>query len=943
MTRLAICPQGHVWSAAGTAGDEGGLICPVCGQTGAQAAVEQTVGHETLEPLCVPPVISDVQPIRPVDGQASEHRDSGKPIVPGYEIVRELGRGGMGVVYLARHRELNRPVALKMILAGAHADAETLSRFHREAEAVARLQHPGFVQIHEVGEYQGRPYLTLEYVDGGNLAHHLAGATLAPRAAARLVETLARTVHYAHQRGIVHRDLTPRNILLARSNSRHGIRLNAADLKECEPKITDFGLAKELDGDMVQTQTGMVMGTPSYMSPEQALGKTREIGPGADIHALGAILYETLTGRPPYLAETSYDTLVQVIEREPTPPTRLQPSVPRDLETICLKCLAKDPLKRYTSAEALADDLHRFLVTEPILARRVSWRERAWKWGRRHPAVTALLVVVLLAVTTLTVGSVAYSARVRGERDRAETNFQLAMQAVDEMLTEVGEEQLASEPRMEEKRKALLAKALALYQQFLAQKGEDARVRLQTAQAHRRMADILRLLGQHDTARQAYQEAAVMLERLHFESPGDARYRRQMAYCHNMRGEALRAVGHHEEAETAYQQAESVLTSLAAEDDDDASSRQELARTLYNRGILQRQTQRSTEAESQFRQAVTLLAELINRDPETPTLQQHLARSYLNLGTVIPSQERYADAKEADDEAIEILVALSVRFPDNPDYRHELGVAYNNLGNLFVRTNRLTEARTAFSQSLEGFQELARDFPKVPTYRQELANSFNSLGSVRSYDKDYVGAAAAWEQAAELLEGLVSEHSDVAAYKGDLGMVLGNLGLAYHSRAQWPQARAYFDQSIDSLKQVLADHPDEAFYRQLLRDNYQNLAEVLLSLHDHAGAAEVAGALAEVFPQDGRDRYLAACFLARCANEAHHKNQPGQQDVVSPPYVEEAVAMLQQAVERGFRDAQQVDKDSAEVLLSLAARPDFQQVVDQIRSASQQIDHPSAE
>jgi serine/threonine-protein kinase len=211
-----------------------------------------------------------------------------------------------------------------------------LSRFRREAEAVARLQHPGFVQIHEVGECQGHPYLALEYVDGSNLAQRFAGATLAPRVAAGIVEILARTVHYAHQRGIVHRDLTPRNILLARSNSTHGIRLSAADPIECEPKITDFGLAKQLDSDMGQTQTGVIMGTPSYMSPEQALGKTHEISPATDVHALGAILYEALTGRPPFLAETSYDTLVQVIEREPTPPTRLQPSVHRDLETICL-------------------------------------------------------------------------------------------------------------------------------------------------------------------------------------------------------------------------------------------------------------------------------------------------------------------------------------------------------------------------------------------------------------------------------------------------------------------------------------------------------------------------------------------------------------------------------------------------------------------------------
>jgi tetratricopeptide (TPR) repeat protein len=790
------------------------------------------------------------------------------------------------------------------------------------------------VQIHEVGEFQGRPYFALEYVDGSNLAHQLAGATLAPRAAAALVETIARTIHYAHERGIVHRDLTPRNILLARGSSTYGIRMSA-DAAVYEPKITDFGLAKELDNDASQTQTGIIMGTPSYMSPEQALGRARDISPATDIHALGAILYEALTGRPPFLGETSYDTLLQVIERDPVPPSRLQPGVPRDLETICLKCLSKDAAKRYATAEALADDLHRFLVTEPILARRVAWHERAWKWGRRHPAVAALLGVVLLAVSTLTVGSLVYSARVRGERDRAETNFQLAMQAVDEMLSEVGEEQLAAEPRMEEKRKALLAKALTLYREFLAQKSDDARVRLQTAQAHRRMADILRLLGQNDTARDAYGEAIVLLARLHAESPAETTYHQQIAYCHNMRGESLRAVGRHDEAENAYQQAEEVLTSLAAADENDPSCRQELARTLYNRGILMRQTQRASEAESQFRRAVALLGELLKRAPNSPALQQHLARAYLNLGTVIPSPQRFADAKEANDQAIATLVALSEKFPDNPDYRHELGVAYNNLGNLFVRTNRTIEAKTAFSQSAERFAALARDFPKVPAYRSELANSFNSTGSVRAFEKDHEGAAEAWQQAAALLEGLASEHGNVATYRGDLGMVLGNLGLAHHARAQWPAAREHLAKSIEHLTRVVAESPDQAFYRQVLRDAYQNLAEVLLASHDHAAAAKAARSLADVFRQEGRDRYLAVCFLARCAGEVSADTTlgPAEREALAQDYADEAMALFRQAVERGFRDVDQIEKDREHALQSLAARPDFQELVRGISGA----------
>jgi serine/threonine protein kinase/WD40 repeat protein len=319
------------------------------------------------------------------------------PEVPGYQVLGELGRGGMGVVYWAWQTSLNRPVALKMILAGAHASSQEVARFQTEAEAVARLHHPHTVQIYEVGRHDKHPYMALEYVDGGSLAQKLAGAPLPARKAAELLQTLARAVSYAHERGIVHRDLTPANVLLTSAG---------------EPKITDFGLAKLLVGDSdVQTRTGAIVGTPSYMAPEQARGKSKEVGPAADVYALGAILYEMLTGRPPFRAETPLDTLQQVQTQEPVPPSRLQPNVPRDVATICLKCLQKEPVRRYASAEALADDLHRFLAGMPIQARCVSSTERLWRWCRRNPAVAILTGSVLVLLVLIAIGSSLLSLR----------------------------------------------------------------------------------------------------------------------------------------------------------------------------------------------------------------------------------------------------------------------------------------------------------------------------------------------------------------------------------------------------------------------------------------------------------------------------------------------------------------------------------------------------
>jgi WD40 repeat protein len=339
------------------------------------------------------------------------------PTVPGYEIMGELGRGGMGVVYWAWQPELNRTVALKMVLAGAHAGPQELARFRTEAEAVGRLQHPHIVQIYGVGRHEDHPYLVLEYVDGGNLAQQLTGTPFPARRAAELVETLARAVDHAHQRGIVHRDLTPGNVLLAADG---------------QPKITDFGLAKLLvGGGAVRTQSGAIVGTPSYMAPEQAAGKTGEVGPATDVYGLGAILYELLTGRPPFRAETPLETLLQVQADEPVPPSRLQPKLPPDLGTICLKAIAKAPERRYPSAGDLADDLHRWLSGEPIRARPVSARERVWAWAKRRPAVAALLLVSGGATLMLVGGAVGlwYHGRLQEEFGKTQEALETARRA----------------------------------------------------------------------------------------------------------------------------------------------------------------------------------------------------------------------------------------------------------------------------------------------------------------------------------------------------------------------------------------------------------------------------------------------------------------------------------------------------------------------------------
>jgi serine/threonine protein kinase len=459
------------------------------------------------------------------DPPASEERPA--PPISGYQILGELGRGGMGVVYKARQIRLNRPCALKMILGGGHASPESAARFLAEAQAIAQLQHPHIVQIHHIGEADGLPFFELEYLPGGSLDRRLKGTPWPARRAAELIESVARGVTEAHRLGIVHRDLKPGNILLASDGT---------------PKITDFGLAKSLAADSGLTRTDSIMGSPGYMAPEQAEGKAKQVGPLADVYAMGAILYELLTGGPPFRGTTALEILDQVKNAEPVPPSRLVPGLPRDVETIALKCLQKEPAQRYDSAAALAEDLRRFRGGESIVARPVPFWERAVKWARRRPAIATLAAAILLLVaalmglgvlsykkidSALRIAEVRRKAAEESQREAikqskaADANFARARKAVDDSFTIVSESKLLNVPGLRALRADLLGSSMRFYEEFLRERSDDPSLTNDLVRTRLRVADVFRELGRTKEANESYEAAIAGFEQARRDRPDD--------------------------------------------------------------------------------------------------------------------------------------------------------------------------------------------------------------------------------------------------------------------------------------------------------------------------------------------------------------------------------------------------------------------------------------
>jgi serine/threonine-protein kinase len=843
-----------------------------------------------------------------------------------------------------------------MILSGSHASPELFARFRAEAEAVARLQHPNIVQIYEIGEAEDHPFFSLEFVGGGSLAQQLTGAPQPPVQSAHLIRTLALAMRVAHESGIVHRDLKPGNILLSgewrvgsgecktQTQEEHsklsgtqavakgggtGIsttvsasrsQLSTPDSPLATPKISDFGLAKRLDDQSGRTQSGSILGTPSYMAPEQAEGKVKEIGPLVDIYALGAILYELLTGRVPFRGESVWDTLQQVRTQEPVAPTELQPRVPRDLETICLKCLQKEPRKRYASAAALAEDLRRFEAGEPIVARPVGAPERLWRWCRRNPRLAMLSGAVAVLLVTVAATALGFAWQLKREKDQTEAAWK---QADDSARAEAQARQLAD------------------------QKASEANTARQLAQDNAKVA-----VDQHSAA---IDQLLHLVEKLHKrlskKETGQAAERQLQALREEINAMALDSV-----AAMSRDVKRSGLTSFS------------MLRAHFQMGNLLLRLGQGEESFRQYQLALDNVRAVAQKEPDNDKARGNLALVLAVLGRLV--LEWHADARAAREyflQALQVHEDLRARprsaFYKEVDhwrllsgYHHDLGVAAVHLGDPEA-------AQREFLQTLALREKWLQADTQNNSARIALAQAYCSSGDVSWRLGDFNAACEYLGKGLAICESLVHHEPKQRAWKLDLAEVCESRGDVRLRFGEIEEAHADYQRSLLLLQELAGGEAEEAGLSGRLGRAHYRMATCLLRLgkrteadKDFERALQLQEQASNAVPGNLRHQAELMLAMVRCgrhAQAAQHvqklsESHPHQADVLfnvarcyaicaSPPVagsterqqmLEKSLRALRDLVDQGWRDRLALETDPD--LDAISSEPAFRHLLKQL-------------
>jgi tetratricopeptide (TPR) repeat protein len=823
-----------------------------------------------------------------------------------YLVGRRIARGGMGVVYEARQVGLDRPVALKLILTGQFASSAEVQRFRREAEAAAELDHPHIVPIYEIGEHQGQHYFAMKFVNGAGLDRHVARFTEDPQATARLLAAIAEAVHHAHQRGILHRDLKPGNILID---------------AEGRPHVTDFGLAKRVEAETVLTQTGAVVGTPAYMAPEQARCE-KGLTVAADVYSLGAILYELLTGRPPFQAETPFETLHRVVFDEPVPPRQLRPGVPDDLETICLKCLQKAPEKRYASAGELAGDLHRYLNGEPIRARPASLLERGVKWVRRRPTTAALAGAGVAALAALLIVIVVSSARLAREHAQVEHNLALIARALG-LLGSLAD--VAPNPEVV----AFLEQALAASERMAAEYPADPRYTENQAVLAAALGKLYVRQGRAEDAAALRRQALSLFEALSRRDPKQPRYQRGVAEAYTLEALEHAAANRVDDAEAAHRQARQLLQRLVLDHPEDPLLRGDLAASHFRLGqIYLWRYQNAGDlaayplAEEALREAATLQEQLAGDQAGRP---RELAETWLELGSLYfvrnqrdTTAETFRLAEKELRKAVDGCRKLAELYRDTPFYQSALVRTLTQLGHLYAARagdpENIPKAEEAHRQARELAQRLVHNHPENSEYEILLARSYYFSGRFESLQRGKPEGGVAWCGAAVgLLERVVRARPEDDSARRSLIDALEVLALAQEKLGRYAEALPHWERAIELETRVPRRH--------LFRIDR---VRCLVCAGKHAQAVKEAESLATGDKGPGGENlfYLAQVYAAASALARRDRSEHEAE-----AYAARALELLRSAAANGCFDnpAHRQELKAEPLLESLRGRTDFRE------------------
>lgn len=740
-----------------------------------------------------------------------------KPVIPGFEILGELGRGGMGIVYRARQLSADRLVALKVVRNDVldtlplASRTSTLERFRYEAQAAAKLEHDNLVTVYEVGEANGLRYYAMRYVSGRSLYEMLQDGPFENRRAAKYLEPVARALHAAHQSGVLHRDLKPHNIMVDTATDR--------------PLVTDFGLAKFLEKRDELTHSGDLMGTPSYMSPEQARDPAH-VTALADVYSLGATLYHLITARPPFQAANVAETIRQIIYQEPVSPRQLNPAIDRDLETICLKCLQKEPARRYVSCEALAEDLQCYLTGRPILARPVTRIERTIRWCRRNPVLASFIgLAASFAIATVVVFVIGYR-NTTAALATSEFRLQKALQVVDELFTRLSEDELLNEPGMQPLRKDLLERALKHYQFFLAESGGNPAIQDEIAAARFRVGMINQLMKSLDIATNELTAARDLQRKLLDKTPDDPKRIRALGDTLNQLGNVHKENHMLVESKSAYTDAEEIRARLVKQQPGDRELQRLLANAHMNLGMVEMDRENVDEARTHMERAQASRQRILVANPEWTKLRRDLAMGHYNLATLALSSKKNVVAAQHLSDAIKEFEWLRTHEERVLANRYYLGVCYRLLGGLRADDGDITGALEMYSAATSRINTLAVGNPDVPDYQSELAILAMNQGALYDEKGDLASAEIAWSQALGKLRGLLQTDARNPDYRCDLATTLGALGSVQIRNGNFPAAAKSLNEARSCLQELIAEFPRDENLGKQLEETLADLANL---------------------------------------------------------------------------------------------------------------------